>query len=224
MRRRRDRVAARRVVAMATSVLGLWSVGCASSHQRRLIRDSQRLGRAVERGDAERVEAAVLLGSRGRLDLEALADEEAAEIWAAALRRPVAARPEALVGVGDVGRVAAVWTDAGWRFTEDPTDFYGQATPRQALRSFVRATHNGRWDVLIELAPLRYRVGLDAQDLEAAWSEGEYAEELAEARDRLERGLDGPMYRDAHEATLPLDDEHRARLELEGSRWVVVDF
>lgn len=199
-------------------------VACSPAHQRHLIADSRRAGKAVARGDREAVEEAVLIGARSRVDFESLGDEDTAKVWAAALRKPVAARPEALVTMGQGGPVPIVWTDAGWRFEEDPTDFYGQGTPRQALRAFVRATHRARWDVLVDLAPLRYRVGLSASDLEEAWTGGEYAEALAAARDRLEAGLDGPIYVDAEQAVLPLDADHSARLELEGDRWVVVDF
>ena len=198
--------------------------GCTSAHQRRLIKDSRRAGKAIARADADALEASVLPGQLARVDASALADENTAELWATALKKPVAARPEALVPVGDIGAVGAVWTDDGWRFTEDPTEFYGQRTPRQALRSFVRATRTGRWDVLIELAPLRYRVGLSTEDLQKAWTEGDYAKSLVESRDRLEDGLDGPIFVDAHEAVLPLGDDRAARLEFEGDRWVVVDF
>ena len=126
------------------------------------------------------------------------------------------------LGGGDV--IDVVWTDDGWRFSSDPTDLYAQTTPREALRTFVRAVQNERWDVLIDLAPERYRVGLSEEDLKAAWSDGDQAEALRQALDRLARGLTGPIEEDAHQALLRLDEGHVARLEREGERWVVVEF
>ncbi len=105
-----------------------------------------------------------------------------------------------------------------------PTLYYDQSTPRAALRSLVRASEHQRWDVLLALAPYRYRLGLSEADLKAAWTEGEYAEALQAARDRLREHLAAPIQSDAHEATLDLGHGDTALLEREGARWVVVDF
>ena len=117
-----------------------------------------------------------------------------------------------------------IWTDGGWRFAGDPFDAYPQSSPREALVSLVRASRRSHWPVLVELAPRRYRLGLSVEDIEAAWTEGEYAQALVEARERLAGHLDDPIVADAHQAILDLGDGHFARLEREGERWVVVDF
>ncbi|MFY0541764.1 hypothetical protein [Nannocystis pusilla] len=116
------------------------------------------------------------------------------------------------------------WTPRGWVFAEDPTLVYDQSTPRAALRSLVRASLQRRWDVLLGLAPERYRLGLSEDDLRAAWTEGEHADALQTARDRLAARLGDPIVADAHEAVLDLGNAEVARLEREGTRWVVVDF
>lgn len=204
------------LVALAVSV-----GGCASAHQRELVRASQGAGRTAKGDDVQALEEHVLEGARGRADLQAVVDDPS---WSEGLRAPVAARPEGVIELGGGDVIDIVWTDDGWRFSSDPTDLYAQNTPREALRTFVRAVQNERWDVLIDLAPERYRVGLSAEDLKIAWTEGAQADALNEALERLSRGLAGPIEEDAHQAVLRLADGHVARLEREGERWVVVEF
>lgn len=197
------------------------SIGC-GSHARRLVAASEDLGKSVRRGDREGIDARVLPGSRARLDYDALLAEEAQ--WGQRLTRPTGARPEAIVHLADDEVIEAVWTDKGWRFAGDPTLYFGQATPRDALRSLVRASREGRWDVMLNLAPRRYRIGLSEEDLQKAWTEGPQAESLQQARDRLAERLSGTIRADAHQAILDLGDGEFARLEREKDRWVVVDF
>lgn len=204
-------------------VLGLTSlsIGC-GSHARRLVSASEDLGKALRRADREAIEEHVLPGSRARVDYDVLLADESK--WAQRLARPTGARPEAIIHLANDEVIEAVWTDKGWRFAGDPTLYFGQATPRDALRSLVRASREGRWDVMLNLAPRRYRIGLSEQDLQKAWTEGPQAESLQQARDRLAERLSGTIRADAHQAILDLGDGEFARLEREKDRWVVVDF
>ena len=43
------------------------------------------------------------------------------------------------VDYGQGERLGLVYENGAWRLGEDPLDLYGQRTPREALRSFVRA-------------------------------------------------------------------------------------
>jgi hypothetical protein len=144
--------------------------------------------------------------------------------WARALSKPQEVHAHAIILLTPEHPVDVVWTEQGWRFAEDPTHIYAQDTPRHALRALVHASRMQRWDVLIQLAPKRYRMGLAQADLEEAWTRGEHAKALAAARDTLARHLADPLVADAHEAVLNMGDGHLARLEREGERWVVVDF
>jgi hypothetical protein len=203
-----------------TTALG----GCVAAQQRALYRESKQLAKAVKKQDRKKVEAQVLPGARGSIDFDALTSDKGSKAWYGALDNPTSVRPEGVLFLGDAEPTEVVWTDDGWRFAVDPTDYYGQSTPRQALRSLVRASRNKRWDRLLDLAPRRYRTGLAAGDLERAWTEGEHAEELSAARDRLADHLGDPIRGDSYEAVLDLGDGRAARLEREGERWVVVDF
>lgn len=204
-----------------TFVMATMLAGCAGQ-ARALVRSSADLGKAVRRSDREQIDAGVLPATRARIDYEELLADSAG--WSSRLSRPTGARPEALLYLANDDLVEVVWTDEGWRFASDPTMYYGQSTPREALRSLVRASREGRWDVMLNLAPRRYRMGLSAEELAVAWTEGPQAQALQEARDRLAERLSGTIRADAHQAILDLGDGDFARLEREKDRWVIVDF
>lgn len=69
-----------------------------------------------------------------------------------------------------------VLEDGAWRIDGSAIDLYGQGTPELALRSFVRAFKNRRYDVLLRFVPEAEREGLDAKKLESAWAGEEKAE------------------------------------------------
>lgn len=69
-----------------------------------------------------------------------------------------------------------VYEDGAWRVDASAIDLYGQATPEAALRSFVRAFHNRRYDVLLRFVPDAEREGLGVEELKRAWEGAERAE------------------------------------------------
>jgi hypothetical protein len=208
-----------RALALLLAALAL---GCGHQPTRSLDRASRRLANAVGKGDPAGIRANVVPGARAQVDVDALVANK--KKWQKALKDADPVQPEAIVFVAPDLPVRAVLTDDGWRFAEDPTDIYAQNTPRQALRALVLASRFERWDVLVALAPKRYRMGLSADDLREAWSKGEHAEVLRATRDRVAEHLADPIVADAHEAVLEIAPGHVARLEREGDRWVVVDF
>jgi len=198
---------------------------CAPREQRDLNNASERLARDVRRGDRAGLSERISPSIRARIDADQLfADPEARSSWAKALAKPVEARSEAMIFVGEDRPVEISRGEQGWVFTEDPFARWDQASPRAALRALVRASDEQRWDVLLGLAPRRYRIGLTTEDLRQAWTQGEYAEVLKESRDRLRDHLADPIRADSHEAALDLGEGKIVRLEREGTRWVVVDF
>ena len=206
-------------------VLALIAFGCGRRESRELARASDETASAVRRGDARAVSERVVVGARNRVDYPAiLRDKASRTAWSRQLGKPEAIRPTATIFVAADQPVEVIWTGQAWVFAEDPTLVYDQSSPRAALRSLVRASRLQRWDVLLGLAPERYRLGLAEEDLRRAWSEGEYAAALQTSRDRLAQHLGDPIVADAHEAVLELGDGDAAHLEREGYRWVVVDF
>lgn len=209
-------------VALLACAAGL---ACAPRDVRGLAYASEDAASAVRRGSAAAVAEHVLVGARARVDYAALLGDKASrQRWAKTLKKPAEIRPRAVLFLAPDQALDVRWTPRGWVFREDPTLVYDQSTPRAALRSLVRASLQRRWDVLLGLAPERYRLGLSEDDLRRAWTEGEYAGALQAARDRLLARLGEPILADAHEAVLDLGGGDVARLEREGQRWVVVDF
>lgn len=195
---------------------------CASSSARAVKRDARALGRAVGHGDVTAIEGALI--SPQQIDTAALLKGRERRKWSKRLAQPLEVHPYAWMRVPVVGVLRVEQTDDGWRLTEDPTQLYRQSTPRQALRAFVLATQMQRWDVLVGLAPAQFRMGLTPQDLERAWTEGDYAQVLRAARDEVAAHLWMPIDEDAHDAVLTISEHHVVRLEREGDRWVVADF
>jgi len=213
------------ILASVTIVGLVVMIGCGRRELRDLERASDAAATAVRRGDARALSKQVIVGARNRVDYAAiLADKQRRADWVRRLSKPDAVRPEATLFVAADRPLAVVWTGQRWAFAEDPTVVYDQSSPRAALRSLVRASTMERWDVLLGLAPERYRLGLGEDDLRRAWTEGPYAAALRTSRDRLREHLADPIVSDAHEAVLDLGDGEAAHLEREGTRWVVVDF
>jgi hypothetical protein len=213
--------ARRDLVLLAASVV---ATGCAHKEARRLRDASRDLAADIKRSDAAAARDHVVPGARSAVDVNAMVSSSQRKAWARALGNPTEVRPRGEVLLTAEHPVAVVWTEDGWRFAEDPLDVYAQDTPRQALRTLVLASRRQRWDVLVRLAPQRYRVGLAPEDLARAWTKGESARALQAARDLLADHLWDPIVADAHDATLALGDGRVARLEREGARWVVVEF
>jgi hypothetical protein len=195
---------------------------CAHGETRTLEASSRAAAKAIKRDDEAALREHVLPGAGPRLDYAAIAADGRG--WAGTLADPDLVRPEAMVFLAPDTPVAVVRTSSGWSFAEDPTDLYSQDTPRRALRALVQASRMERWDVLLGLAPRRYRIGMSEEDLERAWTKGDQGEALRAARDRLADHLADPIVSDAHEAVLDMGEGNVARLEREGRLWVVVDF
>jgi hypothetical protein len=83
----------------------------------------------------------------------------------------------AVVSTPEGDSLLLVFEDGAWRVDASAVDLYGQATPLAALRSFVRAFKNRRYDVLLRFVPDAEREGLGVPELKQAW-EGDQREEL----------------------------------------------
>lgn len=95
-----------------------------------------------------------------------------------ALAQPAAPpRVTAVVKAPNGETLLLVLEDGAWRVDGSAIDLYGQGTPETALRSFVRAFRNRRYDVLLRFVPDAEREGLDETKLKGSW-EGEERAEL----------------------------------------------
>jgi hypothetical protein len=115
-------------------------------------------------------------------------------------------------------RVVLVHEAAGWRLEAPPLDPYGQATPRAALRSFVRAVENRRYDVLVRLAPSRYRSTITVEKLRAFW-EGEAAAQNRAFLRELRLNLYAHIAEEGDEAFMTYGSGRQVRFAREEGLW-----
>lgn len=106
-----------------------------------------------------------------------------------ALRNPASPpRVTAVVTAPSGESLLLVYEEGAWRVDGSAIDLYGQASPEAALRGFVRAFRNRRYDVLLRFVPDAEREGLGVEQLKSAW-EGEDRAELEALVSAVETGL-----------------------------------
>jgi hypothetical protein len=71
-------------------------------------------------------------------------------------------------GLGDQMRL--VQEGGEWKIATNPLGFYDQATPKAALRSFIRAYRLERWDVMLRFVPNQYREKMDVAKMKAQFT------------------------------------------------------
>ena len=199
----------------------LWAglFGSACAPDQRLTRAANALDKDLQREATERVEARVhphLVAAHADDEVQGPRERGLGEVTAAKVRTMVEVAPGVVL--------PAVWTQDGWKLDVDVSDLFPAATPRQALRSFLRALELEEWEIVAGFAPRRFREDLTPEALRQAWTDGPESAALRKARDLLEAGLEGPLFMDAHSATLVLSGDRAAHLEREGARWLLVDF
>ena len=134
---------------------------------------------------------------------------------------PVTARME--LPSGDT--VQLVLENGQWRLDPSALDFYGQHTPRQALRSFVRALERRRYDVLLRFVPHRLTQGMTVETLRHAWESDDESEQVQAMLRALRSGLDHPIEVVGDRATMQygLNGRFVAQLVREEGLWKIED-
>ena len=183
---------------------------------------------ALARGDAARAYA--LLGAADRRAIEPAAyarlvarDAAEARELSALLTHAAPARVSAQVRLDDGTELALELEDGRFRIVDPLTRLYGQASPHEALRSFVRAVERSRWDVLLDLMPAVERAGLDAAELGRRLTARREA--LTRMTALLAAALRGPpapaIEIVGDRATMPYGESFTARLVRENELWKV---
>jgi hypothetical protein len=202
----------------------LLAVGCGAAGASSPEAALRELRGALERRDAEAAYALMSRSYRSRVPFDAfralVEGDEAARAAGVLSRVEGPAEIEARVVLADGQEVLLSSEEGAFRLESDVVDYYSQRTPRDALRSFVRAADHRRFDVLLRLLPQRDREGLTAEVLAERWAEDpERMERLVGA---LRMALGGTIDVSADRATLVAPGAH-ATFVLEGERWVVED-
>jgi hypothetical protein len=124
-------------------------------------------------------------------------------------------------GYGDTMRL--VQEDGVWRIASNPLEFYSQATPRDALRSFVRAYHLKRWDMMLRFVPSKYRERMTVKQMREQF-EGPQREQIATMMKMVEANLDAPIAeRGKGEARMAYGERAEVKFTLEDGLWKVQD-
>lgn len=106
-----------------------------------------------------------------------------------------------------------------WRIATNPIQFYSQATPRDALRSFVRAYRLGRWEIMLRFVPNRYRERMDADELRQQFQN----EEVVLMMKTLETNIEEPITEQGNEARMPYSERSEVKLVREDGVWKILD-
>jgi hypothetical protein len=138
--------------------------------------------------------------------------------------RQVAGEPEVMArlryGVGD--ELAFVMEGGQWRIDTPLLDFYRQGTPRESLRSFVRAIERRRYDVVLRFVPHEYRERMSAEGLQELW-EGEKRDEIQQLLENLRASLDEPIEETGDRATMQYMERYTCRFVRENGLWLIED-
>ena len=123
-----------------------------------------------------------------------------------------------------------IYEDGQWRVDGSAIDLYSQATPEDAIRSFIRAFENHRYDVLLRFVPDKVAApdssgaGLDAKKLKKAW-EGEQKEEMEQLVAALRAALPTARFeRLGDRATMAFGAGGTVELMREHGAWKIEDF
>lgn len=223
-----------RFVSLVLALVSVFVGGCGLSPSSRAAAPPQHILRAyadaLARGDAARAYALLDASDRRAIDPQAYArivarDAAEARELAARLAHAPPARVSAQIELDDGTELSLAFEDGGFRVVDPLTRFYGQATPREALRSFVRAVEHSRWDVLLALMPTIERGSLDAAELARLLTARR--EELTRMTALLAEALRGrplPVIEVVGDrATMPYGESFTARLVREDELWKVED-
>ena len=135
-------------------------------------------------------------------------------------RKDVVVTAEFDYGLGDSMRL--VQEDGEWRIVSDTMSFYSQATPRDALRSFVRAYTLKRWDVMLRFVPTKYRERMTVEKMREQF-EGDHRDEIQSMMNMIRANLDEPITDKGNEARMAYGDRFEVKFVLEEGKWKVQD-
>jgi hypothetical protein len=123
-------------------------------------------------------------------------------------------------GLGD--KMMLVQESGRWRIAANPLGFYDQSTPRNALRSFLRAYHLERWDVMLRFVPNAYRAKMDGAKMKAQFT-GPSREQMDTLMNTLEANVDEAIMERGNDARMLYGDRFNVQFVREDGAWKLKD-
>jgi hypothetical protein len=123
-------------------------------------------------------------------------------------------------GLGDTMRL--VQEGGTWKIASNPLAFYDQSSPRDALRSFLRAYRLERWDVMLRFVPEKYREKMDVEKMRTQF-QGPNREQMEVLMNMLEANIDEPIEPKGNEARMSYGERYEVKFVKEDGAWKIKD-
>lgn len=123
-------------------------------------------------------------------------------------------------GMGD--ELSLVIERGAWRIDSPILEFYSQRTPRDALRSFVRAMEHQRFEVVLLFVPAEYRRTMTVQQVRAMF-EGEPRTRTLALVQNLRAHLDEPIEVTGDRASMQYAEGYTVLFVREDGLWRIED-
>lgn len=133
---------------------------------------------------------------------------------------PIEIEQQALLKYGAGDEIKFIWENNRWLINTNISSFYDQSNPRVALRSFIRAVKNKRYDILLNFIPNTQKEGITSEILRNQW-EGQDRDELFELIGVLEENIDSPIESVGDRATMRYYNQYEVHFLFEDSRWKI---
>lgn len=146
-------------------------------------------------------------------------DETARRLDKAPSRMEISAEFE--YGLGDTMRL--VQEGGRWAIASNPLAFYDQSSPRDALRSFLRAYRLERWDVMLRFVPDKYREKMDVGKMKNQF-QGANREQMEVLMNMIEANLDEPIEVKGNDARMSYGERYEVKFVKEDGAWKIKDF
>jgi hypothetical protein len=128
---------------------------------------------------------------------------------------------EVTFGAGDSMKL--VQEHGEWRIASNPLAYYAQSTPREALRSFVRAYKLKRWDVMLRFVPTKWREQMTVEKMREQFDSKDHKDEIERMMNMIEANLGEPITDKGNEARMPYGDRYEVKFVLEDGKWKIQD-
>jgi hypothetical protein len=109
-----------------------------------------------------------------------------------------------------------------WKLSLDPVSFYSQRTPKEALRSFVRALERRRYKLLLRFVPNQWRKVMTVADTKRLFGKAQL-EATRHLIRNIKANLSNKIDVKGDEAHMLYGDSYKVEFKREDGVWKVVD-